>query len=164
GSIGAIRWALFPAGDGHPFYIGVEWSAEPRNQLVPGPPLAIDTLYETAAKALERLAPGRVLTIADGTAPADPAAALSDSDFVLERYLEDFIVSNFDSIFRGRLRRYSDGNHNLVGQQFPTDVRPIGHFGPRSHQQCPCSHRAQEGSRSRSRGRTDSPLHGLGNG
>jgi len=118
--------ALFPPGDGHPFYIDVQWSAEPRDQPVPGPPLAIHTLYETAAEILDRLA-GTALALAAGTALAapDPAAALTDSEFILERYLEDFIVSNFDSIFRGRLKLYSDGNHNLVGQQFPTDVGPI---------------------------------------
>lgn len=111
---------LFPPGHGgHPFHIGVEWRPEPRDQPVPGPPLAIHTLYETAAETLDRLTCGTT------TATTDPPAAPSDSEFILERYLEDFIVSNFDSIFRGRLELYSDGNHNVVGQQFPTDVGPI---------------------------------------
>jgi hypothetical protein len=64
----------FPPGDGHRFYIDVEWRAEPRDQPVPGAPLAIHTLYEPGAETLERLAVGTA------PAPPDPAAAPQEED------------------------------------------------------------------------------------
>jgi hypothetical protein len=39
-------------------------------------------------------------------------------EFVLEKYLEDFIVANFESIFKGRLELYKDPEGN-IGQQYP---------------------------------------------
>ena len=43
--------------------------------------------------------------------------------FVLEKYLEDFIVSNFRAIFKGDLTIYEDSEGN--GQQYYTEVGPI---------------------------------------
>lgn len=45
-------------------------------------------------------------------------------EFALEKYLEEFIVTNFDSIFHGELRMYIDPDGN-VGQQYSTDVGRI---------------------------------------
>ncbi len=44
------------------------------------------------------------------------------TEFVLEKYLEDFIVSNFATIFQGKLVLYRDPEENVVGQQYTTDV------------------------------------------
>ena len=38
--------------------------------------------------------------------------------------MEDFIVSNFETIFRGKLKIYEDAE-GLDGQQFATDTGPI---------------------------------------
>ena len=46
------------------------------------------------------------------------------SEFVLEKYLEEFIVSNFDTIFKGSLRIFEDSEGN-DGQQYATDIGPI---------------------------------------
>jgi len=43
---------------------------------------------------------------------------------VLEKYLEDFIVTNFATIFRNELRIYEDADGN-DGQQYSTDIGPI---------------------------------------
>ena len=56
--------------------------------------------------------------------PGVPEAIEDPNAFVLEKYLEDFIVSNFDTIFRGELRIYEDAQGN-DGQQYPTDIGPI---------------------------------------
>lgn len=44
------------------------------------------------------------------------------TEFVLEKYLEDFIVSNFAAIFREELVLYRDPEENVIGQQYTTDV------------------------------------------
>jgi restriction system protein len=43
--------------------------------------------------------------------------------FGLEKHLEDFIVSNFQNVFRGRLQIYEDQEGN--GQQYKTEIGPI---------------------------------------
>jgi hypothetical protein len=59
-----------------------------------------------------------VATIASEPALEDPSA------FVLEKYLEDFIVTNFATIFKNELRIYEDADGN-DGQQYSTDIGPI---------------------------------------
>jgi len=45
-------------------------------------------------------------------------------EFILEKYLEEFIVSNFERIFRGQLELFLDDEGN-IGQQYPTEVGNI---------------------------------------
>jgi len=52
------------------------------------------------------------------------AEPIDKSAFALEKYLEEFIVSNFKSIFKGRLQIYSD-EAGADGQQYATDIGPI---------------------------------------
>ncbi len=42
----------------------------------------------------------------------------------MEKYLEGFIVSNFETIFKGRLKIYEDAE-GLDGQQYATDIGAI---------------------------------------
>ena len=56
-------------------------------------------------------------------APAREGTTDPDA-FVLEKYLEEFIVSNFDSIFKKELTIYVDADGN-DGQQYATDIGPI---------------------------------------
>ena len=56
--------------------------------------------------------------------PEAPGAIEDPNAFVLEKYLEDFIVSNFDTIFKGELKIYEDAEGN-DGQQYATDIGPI---------------------------------------
>ncbi|MBM2803994.1 MAG: uncharacterized protein HW419_1887 [Deltaproteobacteria bacterium] len=70
-------------------------------------------------------------SLAEAEAPPDgkalpPEEGVQDqAEFVLEKYLEDFIVSNFDVIFQGKLALYTDPQQDLTGQQFATDVGVI---------------------------------------
>ena len=56
--------------------------------------------------------------------PGDEPEVEDPSEFVLEKYLEDFIVSNFATIFKGHLRIFEDAEGN-DGQQYATDIGPI---------------------------------------
>ena len=42
--------------------------------------------------------------------------------FFLEKYLEQFIVDNFDNVFAGKLALHKDEQGNIIGQQYRTDV------------------------------------------
>jgi hypothetical protein len=51
--------------------------------------------------------------------PEDEDVDIGQSpEFVLEKYLEDFIVANFESIFAGKWKLYEDSEGSL-GQQYP---------------------------------------------
>ncbi|HMD70262.1 MAG TPA: endonuclease NucS domain-containing protein [Bryobacteraceae bacterium] len=57
--------------------------------------------------------------------PSEAGEVLEDpSAFVLEKYLEEFIVGNFHAIFKGELKIYEDTDGN-DGQQYGTDTGPI---------------------------------------
>ncbi len=55
---------------------------------------------------------------------AVPEQIEDPNEFVLEKYLEEFVVSNFHTIFRGQLKIYEDADGN-DGQQYGTDIGPI---------------------------------------
>lgn len=51
------------------------------------------------------------------------------AEFALEKHLEDFIIANFASIFRGRLELYRD--EGVIGQQYPivgSEGKQIGYI------------------------------------
>lgn len=79
----------------------------------------------------------RTLLETDGPAITQTAAVEDDvqdqAEFVLEKYLEDFIVSNFGAIFKKTLSLYCDPEGGVVGQQFETDVGPIDILAEDTH-------------------------------
>lgn len=76
------------------------------------------TLYEISEDKYKSL-------VEKGGAEKPGEEAKEHSEFVLERYLEDFIVSNFDKIFNGELIIYRDPEEGDVAQQYPTEVGTI---------------------------------------
>ncbi len=65
-------------------------------------------------------------------APNESAEAVPEAtaEFALEKHLENFIVENFDRIFKGELRLYRDAE-GTPGQQYPTiddDGREVGYI------------------------------------
>lgn len=106
---------------GHPNFLEVSWQEQPREKSFPGVVFPMPTLAELTEADYQHLLDG------SGVPPLPAAAAEGVEDtnaFVLEKYLEDFIVSNFATIFKGELRIYEDGDGN-EGQQYATDVGPI---------------------------------------
>lgn len=103
---------------GHANFLRVAWQDQPRDKSFVEIVFPMHTLAELSETAYLAL-------VAGSPAPSVTALPVEDpSEFVLEKYLEDFIVSNFDSIFKGQLRIYQDADGNS-GQQYTTDIGPI---------------------------------------
>ncbi len=106
---------------GHPNFLAVSWQAAPRDKTFPGVVFPMHTLAELSEESFRKFEGGQVPV----DSPASPETVLEDPNaFVLEKYLEDFIVTNFATIFKGELQIYEDTDGN-DGQQYGTDVGPI---------------------------------------
>lgn len=104
----------------HPNFLGVAWQDQPRDKTFSTLVFAMLTLAELTEEQFRSLT-GR-------TEVASPTESLEDvedeNEFVLEKYLEEFIVSNFQSIFKGELKIYEDSD-GIDGQQYATETGPI---------------------------------------
>jgi len=97
---------------GHPNFLGVSWREQPRDKIFSTIVFPMRTVAELSENEFRNFVEGSDEDVEDRSA------------FVLEKYLEDFIVSNFHAIFKGQLRIYEDTDRN-DGQQYATDVGPI---------------------------------------
>jgi len=106
---------------GHPNYLAVEWQLAPRDKTFPGVVFPMHTLSALSEETFRSFAEaqGPVVSLAPTDEPLEDPSA-----FVLDKYLEDFIVTNFATIFRNQLRIYEDAEGN-DGQQYSTDIGPI---------------------------------------
>jgi restriction system protein len=101
----------------HANILGVSWQEFPRDKAFPSIVFRRQTVIEISDENFHKLVEG-------ATPPPQPSEEIEDPQaFVLEKYLEDFIVGNFHAIFKGDLRIYEDSEGN--GQQYETDVGPI---------------------------------------
>jgi RecB family endonuclease NucS len=104
----------------HPNFLGVEWQPAPRDQVFRDLVFPMHTLSEFTESQYENL----LTRVGMHSATAQPAEPIDEAEFALEKYLEDFIVSNFDIIFKGKLKIYEDAA-GADGQQYPTEIGPI---------------------------------------
>ena len=105
----------------HAGFLEVAWQTEPRDKSFPSIVFPMHTLAEFSEDQFRSVIEGSGPPVA----PPETEPEVNDpSEFVLEKYLEDFIVSNFNAIFRGRLRIFEDSEGN-DGQQYTTDIGPI---------------------------------------
>ncbi|MDY0357009.1 MAG: endonuclease NucS [Sedimentisphaerales bacterium] len=105
----------------HAGFLSVAWQDEPCDKAFSSIVFPMHTLSELSEARFRKLVedPGM------GTEPPKDDTPLEDpSAFVLEKYLEDFIVSNFDTIFKQQLEIYEDTEGN-DGQQYSTDIGSI---------------------------------------
>jgi restriction system protein len=101
----------------HPSFLEVVWQDQPRHKVFPTLVFQRRTLVEVLETQYQTLVTG------SGPPPEvpEPTETVEDaSEFVLEKYLEDFIVSNFLTIFQGQLKIYEDSDED-EGQQFDTN-------------------------------------------
>jgi len=105
----------------HHNFLEVQWQEQPRDKVFSSLVFPMHTLSELSEAEYHNLLEG------SGIPPAtsQPTEEIEDPNaFVLEKYLEDFIVSNFETIFKGELEIYEDVE-GADGQQYPTDIGPI---------------------------------------
>ncbi len=87
----------------HPNFLGVSWQERPRDHDFKSIIFPRYTVHEIRGDEFDELVKGKVdLVGVDHQNVEDPNA------FVLEKYLEDFIVSNFHAIFKGDMKMYED--------------------------------------------------------
>jgi restriction system protein len=105
----------------HPRFLELAWQEEPRDKVFPTNVFHRHTIVELSEVEF------RKFIDSTGVLPVAAEASWATEDpqaFVLEEYLEDFIVSNFETIFKGELKIYEDAEGN-TGQQYDTDIGPI---------------------------------------
>lgn len=106
---------------GHPSFLEVAWQDQPRDKSFPSIVFPMHTLAEFSEEQFRSVVEGSGHPIS----PPESQPEVEDpNEFVLEKFLEDFIVSNFGTIFKGHLRIFEDAEGN-DGQQYSTDIGPI---------------------------------------
>jgi restriction system protein len=105
---------------GHPNFLEVSWQEQPRDKVFSSVVFPMHTLAEISEEEFRNLLEGTSLQ----SFPPEHEGIEDENEFVLEKYLEDFIVSNFNTIFKGKLKIYEDSDGN-DGQQYATDIGPI---------------------------------------
>ncbi len=84
----------------HPNFLEVSWQ-QPLDKVFSSVVFPMHTLAELSEEEFRNFSEGSGVQ----PVPPDVPEAIEDPNaFVLEKYLEDFIVSNFDTIFTGKLR------------------------------------------------------------
>jgi hypothetical protein len=111
---------LSAPGYSHPNFLEVEWQAQPRDKVFPSVVFPMQTLKEITVDQYQDLIIGNVTD----EISKPPEEVTDKNEFVLEKYLAEFIVSNFETIFKGKLRIYEDAE-GAAGQQYATDIGPI---------------------------------------
>ena len=105
----------------HANFLEVSWQAQPRDKVFPNMVFPMYTLAELSEEQFRNLLKDSGV---QPVSPEPPEGIEDPNAFVLEKYLEDFIVSNFHTIFKGELKIYEDTEGN-DGQQYTTDIGPI---------------------------------------
>jgi restriction system protein len=111
----------------HGNFVGVEWLPGPREKVFPVAVFPMFTLAQITEPQFSNLTqgPNTPTTISEPNEATDQITlGLEGYVFVLEKYLEEFIVSNFDAVFKKKMLIYEDAE-GVRGQQYPTDVGPI---------------------------------------
>ncbi|MEZ4866630.1 MAG: endonuclease NucS [Caldilineaceae bacterium] len=111
---------LASPGNSHPNFLEVEWLDQPRNKIFANIVFPMHSVYEITENQYLSLVEGPITDLATSS----NEAVESQNEFVLEKYLEEFIVSNFNTIFKGDLKIYEDVE-GLDGQQYSTGIGPI---------------------------------------
>ncbi len=108
----------------HDGFLEIEWQQQPRNKKFPNIVFPMYTL-----KGISEVEYRRFVEEDGAQSGIQQTSELAEmfeesSAFALEKHLEDFIVRNFDRIFKGALRMYEDGA-GADGQQYDTDIGQI---------------------------------------
>lgn len=101
-------------------HIGVRWHDAQRDLVFQRVVFGMQTIYEITEDQY------RSLVEEEDELDEEYENHVQDrTEFVLEKYLEDFIVANFSKIFRDRLELFADPVEGVIGQQYGTEIGPI---------------------------------------
>jgi len=103
--------------DYHSHYIDVGWHDEPRNLKFTKIVFGMQTIYDIDEDKYYEIIGGEDFELNQDF--------YNQTEFALEKYLEDFIVSNFEKIFGNALILYKDATEGLIGQQYVTEIGNI---------------------------------------
>jgi len=125
-AIGTVREKAFYAPDrnpdiDHPHFLSVTWHHEPKNKDFGAVVFPMSTLSEIDETHFQNIVEGSGIDLAQNE---EGEIYENQAEFVLEKYLEEFIVSNFPGIFKGNLEIFKDEDGN-TGQQYTTEIGPI---------------------------------------
>jgi restriction system protein len=97
-------------------HLDVQWRDSPRNLDYENVVFGRMTLYEIDAPRYQEFVEG----FDSGQDEFEGEGVEDKIEFILEKYLEDFIVSNFNAIFGPDLSLYRDSGDEIAGQQYNT--------------------------------------------
>lgn len=104
----------------HCSFVDVEWYDVPRNKEYDGKVVfGIQTIYEIGEAEYETLVKDAINVEELEGEVENPA------QFFLEKYLQQFVIDNFDSIFGGDIVLLQDEQGNIIGREYRTDVGRI---------------------------------------
>lgn len=97
--------------DSYSNFIRVQWHNSPRDIEFKKPVFSFQTIYEIDEKKYKNFI--------ENKPPNEPdfEDTVDQSEFFMEKHLEDFIVANFDKIFKGKFKLYESKN---IAQQYNT--------------------------------------------
>ena len=102
----------------HRNFLDVEWYDNPRNKKYNGRvAFGIQTIYEIDETEYEALVSDTITDVEELEEGIE-----NRPQFFLEKYLEQFIIDNFDNIFDKEIILLKDNQDNIVGRQYRTDV------------------------------------------
>jgi len=104
----------------YPYFISVEWFNDKKDITFDNQVFAMQTIYEIPESKYEMLIKGK----SDIENEVSEHEIINKTEFYMEKYLEEFIVSNFKTIFPKNLKLYEDEEGN-VSNQYMTDIGRI---------------------------------------
>jgi len=99
-------------------FIGVEWDNNVKEIRFPSIVFSLQTIYEISSDKFNYLIKGEL------PSEKEEEGVVEETEFVMEKYLEEFIISNFKKIFGDKLELYIDDEDN-PGRQYPTEIGTI---------------------------------------
>ena len=105
----------------YPYFISVEWMNDKKDIIFDNQVFAMQTIYEIPESKYEMLLKG--ISNDDDILEIEKEI-VNKTEFYMEKYLEEFIISNFKEIFQKKLKLYEDEEGN-VSNQYMTDIGRI---------------------------------------
>jgi restriction system protein len=105
----------------YPYFISVEWMDDKKDIVFDKIVFSMVTIYEINEEKYQSLFNGSGESSDKTKVEEIDHDIVNKTEFIMEKYLEEFIISNFDKIFPKNLKLIEDEDGNVLNQ-YPTDV------------------------------------------